>query len=301
MKRTDFSKCSFIVILVLINAYSLTNAESGVFKDREGLISSWSFEGNVNDSKLINDGVINGDVVFSCGIRGRAIYLNGDNGFVTVPYNESFNFDPTGQFTICLWVNASARKTDYQALVVKGNNDTEPSDRWDWGVYLAPSGRFMAGLHSFHIVHSQTEAVLNRWYFLTVTYDAGIWTMYVNGRCEATGKAFITQSNGRLAIGRKGMCTGHTDFFNGKLDEVKIYNKVIGKNRIIQFSDNAVPIRPAPRITPTLHNADNNNSISLQKVYRLNGRKTSLNQRKPVGALFAPSPQGMIRKILFIR
>src|SRR5262245_7295862 len=54
------------------------------------------------------------------------------------------------------------------------------------------------------------------------------WNLYVNGNLEAqaTGPQ-ITQSTGGLALGRKGQSSVHSDFYQGLLDDTRIYNQAL--------------------------------------------------------------------------
>lgn len=89
------------------------------FADQNSLISSWSAENNANDKMDINNGSLHGEPKFVEGISGSAFNFNGNGDFITIDYNDSFNFGPDSQFTISAWMNLQKNNGWYQALIVK--------------------------------------------------------------------------------------------------------------------------------------------------------------------------------------
>ncbi len=102
---------------------------------------------------------------------------------------------------------------------------------WDYGLTIDNNNLFLFGHHSQHEAYSTTQAQINEWYMVTGVYDNSNWKIYINGNLEADNTAsFITQSNGGLAIGRK----GETDlgYFNGKIDDISIFSKALTQTEI---------------------------------------------------------------------
>jgi len=193
------------------------------------LVSWWPGNGNANDIIDGNDGTLQNGATFATGKFAQAFSLDGVDDYVSIVFNQNYNFAPSGQFTIDAWVNPASIIWSYQAIVVKSPSNT----RWDWGVYLDYSGRFMSGLHGQHIVTSITVATPGSWYHVAVTYNNGVWNLYVNGDVEASASGtYITQSTSGLAIGRKGESIPYADFYGGLIDEVEIYNRALSPQEI---------------------------------------------------------------------
>jgi len=68
---------------------------------------------------------------------------------------------------------------------------------------------------------------INTWSHIATTYDGANQRFYVNGILVGTtpGAGSITVSNGALRIGGNNSSTG--EFFQGFIDEVRIYNRAL--------------------------------------------------------------------------
>ena len=73
---------------------------------------------------------------------------------------------------------------------------------------------------------------LNTWTHLATTYDGTNQRMYVNGVLVSTvaGTGGINQANGALRIGGNASSTG--EFFQGLIDEVRVYNRALSAAEI---------------------------------------------------------------------
>lgn len=76
---------------------------------------------------------------------------------------------------------------------------------------------------------SQSSAsflTVNKWWHVVVTFDSGVFKVYGNGVEQTTDTDFtmtaIWASTTDLKIGVSG-----DDYFNGKIDEIRIYNRVL--------------------------------------------------------------------------
>jgi hypothetical protein len=218
----------------------------------DGLVLYWTCDHLEADrlpdsSPNKNDGMVYGSLHQVDGKIDGAIQCNGRNDFVLVPFNESFNFPPEGQFTLALWVNPKLEHR-CQAVLVKG-----ASEYWDWGLFINANGTFFSGSpgpDGFALV-SRTIAQSGRWYHVVVTYNNRAWAMYVNGHAETrdTGSQ-ITQSQGGLTLSRKGETDGSPDFCPGFFDEVRIYNRALEAEEV-EALYNAVDVdSPRPHGAP---------------------------------------------------
>jgi len=158
------------------------------------------------------DGTITG-ASYVAGKRGTALNFSATNDKVQTS-------DPilsgTGDFTITAWVNRSVNGTvDY----IAGN----------YG-----SGAYVTGIE-FYVLNSNKLCVfidgsvvstqllnIDTWYHVAVTRTSGAIKLYVNGAQDGSGTLAGSISGGNLAIGNGPNYT--TERFEGKIDEVKIYN-----------------------------------------------------------------------------
>ena len=79
---------------------------------------------------------------------------------------------------------------------------------------------------------SSTPITLNTWNHIVYNFDGGtIGTMYLNGVLQS-GSETVGTSTGGMIIGARGTTA---DYFNGIIDEVRIYNKSLSQSEITEI------------------------------------------------------------------
>ena len=158
---------------------------------------------------------------------GRALNFDGIDDWVTILDTTSSPLDLTNGMTIEAWVNPSAL-TDSRTIMMKergtglsymlyANDDVAPT---------APTGNIhVAGVVQEVRPVPAAALALNVWTHVATTYDGANQRLYVNGvlvgsRAQ-TGN--IAVSNSPLRIGGNNVFGG--EFFNGRIDEVRVYNR----------------------------------------------------------------------------
>lgn len=164
---------------------------------------------------------------------------------------DSSIFDISNEITIEAWFKLAAQN-NWKRIVVKSHtSDTEP---WTiYGILMVGStacGDEQQGQVRFelasggkqHIVHSTTKVPIGNWVHAVATYDGSSMKLYYNGKLESgqicrylvgyvdnllTGK--IDTNNMPISIGRSGF---GSDYFNGIIDEVRIYAKALTQAEI---------------------------------------------------------------------
>jgi len=199
--------------------------------------------GNGNDGTIID----NEDDQWVQGKYGNALSFDGVNDYVNIvdPGDNSI-FDITDKITIEAWFKLNSR-TGWDRVVAKSHTtNTKP---WTmYGILLVGGtacGDEEAGQVRFelasggeqHIVHTTSKPQIGEWVHVVATYDGSSMKLYYNGKLESgqicrytvgyvgnllTGK--IDTNNMPISIGRSGF---DADYFNGTIDEVRIYNKAI--------------------------------------------------------------------------
>lgn len=151
----------------------------------------------------------------------------GSNDYVAVPHNASLNLGNT--YTIEAWVyvtdnvnNTIVDKGDYRYLF-----QTHPNGQSGLGLYN-PS---MGWKYSFGVVPTNT------WVHVAVTFDLpnNAVKFYMNGSLLSTHSGISSpgSDNGMMSIGMQSPFTCACNFFDGKMDELRIWNRVLGQCEII--------------------------------------------------------------------
>ncbi|MEI6884081.1 MAG: LamG domain-containing protein [Bacteroidota bacterium] len=215
-----------IILFYCFTAYGQKNPPD------KSLVAWFPFNGNAEDasgSKLksrIYNAVLTADLK---GKENGSFYFNGANAYIEVKSTPSINL--TESLTISCWI-APENKGIYKSWVSKANRCSQwrfgfgdvSSNEWGFGNWNKDRADYYTTLDS--IPSSQ-------WSFVAATFSqkAKKIVLYLNGKqIESFDIAFdITGSELPLYIGyQKDDCT----WFNGNIDEVKIFNRALEPNEI---------------------------------------------------------------------
>ena len=190
-------------------------------------IAHYLFDVDANDnSGHENHGVIYG-ASFVSGQIGNALLFNGDD---YVEVQDSANLDVGENYSVSLWINPSSLPT-WQCLIERG---TSSANRM--GVWLNGDGiTFETSNNGGDWWTTGNAVVTNTWYHIVAVHDGTLDTeyIYVNGiLCESQGGRTIDSPNtGQLMIAKSpAYAAGY--YFNGKIDEVRFYNKALSEAEI---------------------------------------------------------------------
>jgi len=218
--------CSVSVFFPHVNA---TSGIAGYWGFDEGSgTTTFDSSGNGNNGTLING------PVWIDGKYGKALDFDGVDDYVEVEDSSSLHFSTS--VTLMAWVYLVADAT-YSDSRVLGK------DAWNGGTNLHlvihdSLGHVGFGLGvgggSTSVFQTSTEAIPREsWTHIAATYDGFLMRIYVNGSLDSTlswGSGFDSNAN-PLTIGSKNPpYLGF--FFKGKIDEVRIYNRVLSQQEI---------------------------------------------------------------------
>ncbi len=190
---------------------------------------------------------INANVYSQCIPNTNSLTFNGNSSYANIPVNPLLVF--TNEITIEAWVNAAA----FTTAVTPSANSIVCHHGWAYGEqgYVLRSGTTggTTGLLNFNIagtdtlgnhvgwrpVIGTTPLNVNTWYHVAGTYDGDTLKCYVNGSLDgvAAFKGSIYDSSAyNVRIGKLAYDAGGTRFWNGKIDEVRIWNRALTKAEI---------------------------------------------------------------------
>lgn len=146
---------------------------------------------------------------------GTHLNLDGINDYIELPNESSFDF--TNQITVEFWMKSSVVPEQWDAIIAKGDTS--------WRIALNTSGKAgFAGSDSFSEVFSTTSVNNGSWVHVAATYNGSHAIIYINGveenRLSAT--ANIRTNDLAVTIGENLEAAGR--FYNGNIDEVRIWN-----------------------------------------------------------------------------
>lgn len=221
--------------------YSQFNISPSSLND--GLVAYYPFNGNARDeSGNNNNGVINGATLTTdrFGIANKAFSFDGINDNIVIANSNSLN---PSEISICAWINSYGINSQ---ILQKSDptNATQLSYRItyedefqgfkglhsSWGTGKC-SGQEQGGFWSPRGIIPQ-----NIWSFITVTItSSGQLKQYYNGKeiGSSTKGPFIPCNNSKATLRIGGLhWQNDPEWFSGKIDEVRIYNRILSDAEI---------------------------------------------------------------------
>ena len=208
---------------------AVTAASTGT---SSGLVAAYGFsEGTgttVNDSSgKGNTGAITNATWTNNGRFGKALSFNGTNAWVSVP--DSSSLDMTSGMTLEAWVYPQGSLGGWRTIVMKeqSGSDVYYIETVDGKVV----GDVSVGGNNYHI-YSDAAIPLNTWTHLAATYDGAYFRIYVNGSLATVQHSLagsIKTSGSPLRIGGNSIWG---EYFQGLIDEVRVYNKALTASQI---------------------------------------------------------------------
>lgn len=211
-----------------------------------GLVAAYSFDEGTgttvtDGSGNGNNGTIGGATWTTSGKYGNALVFDGTSSLVTV--NNSATLQLSNAMTLEAWVNPSTVSGAWRDVIYKGN-DNYYLEGTSTGSKSAPAVGGTFG--TADVVLFGTAALPgNTWTHLAATYDGTTTRLYVNGTQVAnqTQTGAITASLNPLQIGGDSI---YGQYFQGTIDEVRIYNLALTATQIQSDMNTALKDIPAP-------------------------------------------------------
>jgi len=193
----------------------------------EGIVGYWNFNGNTDDqSGKGNHGNIFGGVnctVVASGIINEGCDFDGDDDYVDVP---SLDWQPD-KFTVAWW-HYPESQSDFNQPIGALNS---------WGAYMfhtTVAGAIFVGIDSCPGCRLNATELppgtleLNAWQHFTFTFDNGVGSFYKDGGFLASKNTMPNPTSwGSFRMGTTGLFT-----INGKIDEVRIYNRALSASEV---------------------------------------------------------------------
>jgi hypothetical protein len=145
--------------------------------------------------------------------------LNGSTQYVSVPDNSTLRL--TDNVTLEAWVYPT-KSSGNMTIVDKGN--------YNYLFNIKPNGQSGLGLYNagWGWIYSSGTVPLNQWSHVAVVFQTGTngVKFYLNGTLlsQHTATGALTTNAGAFAIGKQAPGTCDCNFFEGKIDEVRVWS-----------------------------------------------------------------------------
>ena len=218
--------------------YDLFSPYAQTITNFSGLLGYWRFDPIFLTNSCVNGftGALQGNAMIGAPGSGCPMYLDSANqGLVLDGINSDLTTSLTGQITnqgsLLAWVYLIAQPSTvgHTFSVV---NQSQSGNNYDLQIETDNETKFYAGGNT-PLVYAQALS-LNQWNFLAATLDStGLMKLYLNGQLVAsTTGGTHSANNNPITIGESPVFTGR--FFEGRIDEVAIYNVALTPAQITE-------------------------------------------------------------------
>lgn len=239
-----------ILLVMLLGIFMLGLGSAALTDNIESYYKLDETSGVVLDSLLINNGTNNGATRGVTGIIDNAFDFESSN-------SDNVNLNsarlPTGtnaDFSISAWVNVESHTVERMVVAQK-----QEAEAGRFSISIDSTGKlksFLGGSSSVTLLGTTTIPT-GHWSFVTATRNSGTIKIYLNGSEEdsATSTQAISGTNTRI-----GSTNLPVDFFDGKIDEVGIWDRALILTEIEELYNNGIgltypfgPVNSNPNIT----------------------------------------------------
>ena len=217
-----------IILSSALLALLITNATAQSFLTN-GLVAYYPFNGNANDaSGKGNNGTVTGAALTQDRFANTnsAYSFNGVNsyiGFSSVPTSQVDNW------TVTAWIKPASLNQAQSIAVAMGYDDGYSGNGYSLGVYVGQLHAVFGGVGDLD--GGFTFASTSQWYQVVMLRSSGVTAFYVNGVLTSSGNTAspVTPTAFRIGsdIGLR--------YFNGAIDDVRIYNRALASNEVAQL------------------------------------------------------------------
>lgn len=228
-------KLTFLTAILL--AFS-TLAQVPNYVPTNGLVGWWPFNGNANDeSGNGNNGTVNGATLTSDrnGVINSAYSFDGVNDKIS-----SINPNLSNVYSISFWYYLNTN--DFQYPIGFGINNLNTSDAYKgYGIGYSSTSPPCLGLNSSKIFVYDAVSTCNTWLESSSISNIQIWQnivitkvnnltkIYKNGVFDISSSNLSLQGINNLCFGAR---SDNFAFFNGKLDDIGIWNRALTQQEI---------------------------------------------------------------------
>ncbi len=208
----------------------------------DNLIAYYPFNGNARDeSGHKHHGVVNGATLVPDRFeRPDSAYLfDGVDDYIEI--SDDDELDLTDQFTIAAWIFQHKQGRKGQRIVDKETAGV--GDGFDFDTHGNSPNLNLLRLCGSDCPTANTKYTFNEWHFVAVTVSGTKAYFYLDGRPDGEGDVGRILKNslnlliGRAHIGCNGTC-GIDNFFDGIIDDVRIYNRTLSDTELLDLYRN---------------------------------------------------------------
>ncbi|MHC4457062.1 MAG: LamG domain-containing protein [Planctomycetota bacterium] len=208
-----------------------------VWAAEDGLVSHWTFdEGSgttAYDSAGDNNGTLVGDANWTTGVTGGALRFDGVGDYVEVDSSEELKLNLTGTISVWIYPHDLYRHTIVEKKGAPGGGNRGEN----YFLTFGSSNQCVLNIGDGSTYVSAEIAAesfsVNSWYHIVGTWNSSNIMIYLNGELQDiqtnTLSYLISSDSYPVRIGAHDSLTW---FFDGKIDDVRIYDRFLSAEEI---------------------------------------------------------------------
>jgi hypothetical protein len=219
--------CYVLVVFFTIIFVGVSSAQQFV---TDGLISLWTFEKSTVSGKTVkdligkNDGTLMGDAKTGAGKIGDALELDGTGDFMNISAPENVP-KANETYAIEVWFFANIMKnggimgwgtwgTSNQVNALRLGTDVNGFRHYWWGNDLDKA----------------TGDISKGWHHVVAQYDGKVRSIWLDGTMINSDQP--AAHNAQIADVNIGVTNNRSEFWDGKLDEMRLYSRALKEDEI---------------------------------------------------------------------
>ena len=242
----------------------------------DSLKGYYPLDGNANDaSGNSNNGIVSG-ATLAAGKIGQAYSFDGTNDGITIANTDQLSI--TGNMSFGMWIYLTAYPSNsWKAMLAKIYDDD--NGEFSFRIYNNTAGQIYYGNGTDDVTwqgvnllsfNPSQDIPLNQWVYVAGVRTGTNLTIYSNGvkKESVIVSSGAIKTNSNITIGyQKYLNGGPTYYFNGMIDEVKIWNRSISDNEVLNeyqggslcSSDEKLTLRLSGETDALISNASDSN------------------------------------------
>ncbi len=170
----------------------------------------------------------------------QSLEFDGIDDYVCVSYHDAL---PTDQFTFTSWVRIGDNPSG-ESIVDLGSDIDQ-----NWWLRASDAGQpkgvvfGIGGGGPFSVVEQEVafDADPDEWHHVAAVYNGIAMTLYLDGEFMGSSEAELDTAKTRFSFGR--LRNGGGDYFEGGLDDVRIYDRALSQTELLLTKDVTVSSR----------------------------------------------------------
>lgn len=229
---------TILALLVITSLFSQIPS----YVPTNGLVGYWPFNGNANDlSGNGNNGIVNGATLTTdrFGVINNAYNYDGDNDFIIIPNNRIFD---SNNISFSMWISSSNLQRQWAIVRTNFSNASNEHFALTFNFILQSEVSLCAKYNvpncnagqgwQYNTVNQ--NIMNNNFHHVVGTIEGNKMKLYIDNLLTQTLTTSFPQTSscwgGDIQIGRN--WSNFTDYFNGKIDDICIWNRALTQEEI---------------------------------------------------------------------